>query len=346
MAAMLGTVAVFLIGCQSVGYYAQAVQGQCSIWRKAESVERVMRSADTPPDLKAQLRLALELRSFAADELRLPVGEHYLEYADLGQKYVVWNVYAAPEYWLDPREWWYPFAGALKYRGYFSEERALAYAQELAAEGYDVYTGGVEAYSTLGWFNDPLLNTFIHHEEVVLAEILFHELAHHRLFVKGDTDFSEAFATAVAEQGVLSWLERTGDPAVQQEYAKRLERHREWVDLIMRFRERLKEFYANAEDLPSIVKAAKKQEMFETLRSEHAALKRQWNGFSRYDPWFNRPLNNAHLNTVSAYYRLVPAFRAMFEAHGRDWEEFYAAVEELGRLPMPERHQRLLRTIF
>src|SRR5262245_50615476 len=189
------------VGCETASYYGQAIGGQWEIVRGGETSAILLADADTPEALKGKLRVVLQLREFAEKELKLPVDGHYECYADLGRRYVVWNVHGAPEFSLEPKSWWYPVVGRLKYRGYFSEAKAQRYARQLEAEGLDVYVAGVEAYSTLGWFKDPVLNTFLNHDEVDVAETLFHELAHQRLFVRGDTDFDEAFATAVAQEG-------------------------------------------------------------------------------------------------------------------------------------------------
>lgn len=188
-------------GCQTAGYVSQVIRGQHQIWKRQEPIDTLLASEETSPALKHQLALVLQLRRFAEHELKLPANGHYLRYADLQRRFVVWNVYAAPEFSLTPKSWWYPVVGSLDYRGYFSEEKARAHAAELRARGFDTYVGGVTAYSTLGWFRDPVLNTFIHEPEADLADLLFHELAHQRLFIPGDTEFNEAFATAVAEEG-------------------------------------------------------------------------------------------------------------------------------------------------
>src|SRR6267142_5919651 len=172
-----------LTGCQTVGYYAQAISGQCQVWNRARSIEALLEDPVVTEPLKQRLRLVLEVRAFAEKELHLPANGHYLRYADRGRRFAVWNVHAAPEFSLTPKSWWYPVVGRLNYRGYFSEDRARRYAARLAKQGFDVYIGEVAAYSTLGWFRDPVLNTFIHQNETDLVELLFHELAHQRLFV-------------------------------------------------------------------------------------------------------------------------------------------------------------------
>jgi predicted aminopeptidase len=195
-----------LSGCQTAAYYAQAARGQWQILAQREPVSKCLADPGRPADLKRQLELVLSLREFAGRELKLPPDGHYLSYVELGRDHVVWNVQAAPEFSLEERTWWYPVVGSLSYRGFFSESRARACGDALAARGLDVYVDGVDAYSTLGWFKDPVLSSFVRYPEVQLAAVIFHELAHQRLFVAGDADFNEAFATAVEQAGVRRWL--------------------------------------------------------------------------------------------------------------------------------------------
>lgn len=332
--------ATVLSGCQTVSYYKQAIRGQYQIFANREPVEKLLADTNTPPELRGKFQLVLDLRRFAEAELKLPVNGHYNRYVDLKRRFVVWNVHAAREFSLEPKTWWYPVVGRLKYRGFFSEPRARAYAKGLQAEGLDVYVGGVEAYSTLGWFKDPLLNTFIHHDEVILSEILFHELAHQRVFVSGDTDFNEAFATAAAEEGVRRWFKDKPDKLdLFQAHEKR---ERDFVRMVLATREELKGIYARSNDSPAALRHDKLMAI-EELRRQYAQVKReQWGGYSSYDGWFDRPINNAQLNTIATYHRFVPAFRALLRKNGGDLEKFYKEVEQLGKLPKKERHQKLL----
>src|SRR5437870_13051214 len=187
-----------------VGYYLQAIRGEFQILVHRHSIEKLIANSKTPVTLKQQLELVRRLRTFAGTELKLLVDGNYEKYADVHRKYVVWNVQAAPPFSLEPKVWWYPFVGRLACRGYISEKRAREYGSRLAKQGFDVYVDGVEAYSTLGWFKDPLLNTFIYDGEPELAELLFHELAHKRVFANGDTDFNEAYATTVGREGAAA----------------------------------------------------------------------------------------------------------------------------------------------
>jgi len=342
--------AFFLTGCETCRYYTQAVRGQCQMWNRQRPIRSLLDDANTPEPLKQRLRLVLQVREFAEKELHLPANGHYLRYADLGRRYAVWNIYAAPEFSLTPKSWWYPVVGRLEYRGYFSEQEARRYAAKLQKNGFDVYVGGVTAYSTLGWFRDPVLNTFIHDDEAELIELLFHELAHQRLFVAGDTDFNEAFATAVAEEGLRRWMEARRDPAALKNYQSANRRKEQFVRLVAEARDKLKAIYESDAAHPpqqrpanDTMKRNAKQRVIDELRQGNELLKAAWGGHQSYDAWFTQNLNNAQLNTVDTYYRLVPAFRRLLHEHGGNLENFYQAAASLGKLKDEERQARLNR---
>ena len=344
-------------GCQTFSYYGQAIQGQYEIVTRQQRIEKLLADPQTPAPLKAKLQLVQSLRSFAAKDLKLPVDGHYQKYVDVHRPFVVWNVEAAPEFSLAPKTWWYPFAGSLEYRGYFSERGARHYAARLQQKGYDVYVGGVEAYSTLGWFKDPVLNTFISNPESDLAETLFHELGHQRVFASGDTDFNEAFATTVGQEGARRWLRAKGGQAAGEKYQAELRRTRQFARLIANTRERLEALYGDERTPQGQIKAAskkravapeqlrqQKQQILDHLQAEYTQLKAQWGGDTEYDDWFAGPVNNAKLNSVAAYYDLVPGFERLLESNGGDLEKFYQAAERLAGEPKAER-QRWLRTL-
>ncbi len=342
MSIALLALAALLSGCSSLGYYAQAVKGHWQIVARQTSCAKLVAAPETPAELKTQLELARRLCAFAETQLGLPAHGAYRRYADLDRPYVVWNVYAAPEFSLEARTWWYPFVGSLDYRGYFSERGARNHAAELAAKGFDVYVEGVEAYSTLGWFNDPLLNTFLHHEEPVLAEILFHELAHQRLFASGDTDFNEAFATVVAKEGVRRWLRAKGADTLLDRYESALARNDEFVRIVQKARASLESIYAlQSETAMPGPRRMDKERVFEQLRRDYAQLRARSESNAGYDAWFAGDLNNAKLNSVATYYSLVPAFDRLLLAQQCQLEAFYQAVEGLTRLPEAERLARL-----
>src|SRR6266700_2756187 len=235
----LGVVVLAVSGCQTLSFYRQAIKGQYGLLAHRQPIEKLIADPQTESNLKQKLQLLQRLRAFADHDLKLPVDGHYTKYVDVHRPFVVWNVEAAPEFSLEPKSWWYPLVGSLEYRGYFSEKQANQYAAVLRSKGYDVYVGGVEAYSTLGWFKDPALNTFIFNIEPDLAETIFHELGHQRVFARGDTDFNEAFATTVGQEGARRWLRASGKTNLLEKYDAVLRRNGQFVHLIMSTREEL-----------------------------------------------------------------------------------------------------------
>lgn len=332
-----------LSGCSSVGYYAQAVKGHCDVVSRQKSCEKLIADTNTPPELQTRLELAGDLCEFAERELGLPSKGAYRRYADLERPYVVWNVYAAPKFSLEPKTWWYPFVGSLDYRGYFTEEAARRYADRLARKGSDAYVEGVEAYSTLGWFKDPLLNTFLHHSEPILAEVLFHELAHQKVFASGDTDFNEAFATVVAKTGVLRWLKANGDDDALALYEAALGRNDAFVRIVQDARLELQQLYERTNGFSDHdeVEAGKEQVMGQ-LRGNFEELLAQSDRFAGYEPWFGANLNNAQLNSVATYHDLVPAFDRLLARQDGDLEKFYEVVRGLTKLTETKRHEELV----
>lgn len=323
-------------GCQSVSFYRQAIGGEMHILTHQKPINQLLADTNTSAELKHKFELVLQARQFAQTNLHLPADDHYLKYVDLHRPFAVWNVNAAPPLSLEPKRWWYPFVGKASYRGYFHRDMADKYAKTLKKKGFDVYIGAVETYSTLGWFHDPVLNTFITEPDADLAEILFHELAHQRIFIAGDTDFNEAFATAVGQEGVRRWMEQR-DPELYGKYQREREEEGGFVKLVLETRDRLEAVYGDT-SLSDAVKLQRKDEIIADMRKKHEQLKAQWGGKSIYDNWFSHEINNAKLNTISAYYTLVPAFRALLKANGGDLEKFYANVRQLGKMPKERRH--------
>jgi predicted aminopeptidase len=320
---------LLLCGCETARFYKQAAQGQFEISTHRQPIGDLIRDSRTEESLRQKLQTVLDLRNFADRELHLPIDGHYLHYVDLHRRFVVWNVHAAPEFSLKPKAWFYPFLGRLTYRGYFTETNAREYAERLSRVGYDVYVEGVETYSTLGWFKDPVLNTFVHHRATALAEILFHELAHQKLFIAGNTDFNEAFATAVAEEGVRRWLSSIGDARELERYELATQRQRDFMKLVAHTRLELEALYQQSKD-PSIRRAAK-VDIISRMRNDYATVKQSWNGYSGYDSWFSKPVNNAQLNSVAEYYDLVPKFERLLHANTGNLRQFYRAARRLGK---------------
>lgn len=326
-------------GCALPGYYGQAINGELHLLAAREPIARLVANSKTPAPLRAQLGLAEQIRHYASADLGLPDNGSYTSYVALDQPYVSWNVFATKPFSLQPITWCFPIAGCVPYRGYFHHQDAEAFAARLRRQGDDVYIGGVPAYSTLGWFNDPLLSSMLGWNDTTLANYIFHELAHQELYLKGDADFNESFAVTVADVGVHRWLQATGRQSELPAYEAG---QRDWhkiVLLVDTARGQLADLYASGE--PPAKMATHKQQIFEQLRKSYAVLRPQLGADTGYDSFFDGTLNNASLLTVSTYTKWVPAFRALLQKNGNDLPMFYRAVKGLMKLPEARRGAEL-----
>ena len=364
-AVLAGIASTALLGGCSLPYYWQAAAGQLSLLSKRVPIETVIEDPQTSEETRQALNTVLKARRFAVDELGLPDNRSYATYVDLdrntggaasgdaapehgnggpiaanarrARNIAVWNVVAAEEFSVDPRTWCFLFAGCVSYRGYFSEEAARRYAARLEAEGLDVLVGGASAYSTLGYFADPVVSTMIGGPEYRIVELLLHELAHQKFYLKGDSDLNEAFATAVAEYGTQRWLMQTADAGSLDAYRQQALIQTQFAELISRQRERLRAIYAGTG--PAGEKRRSKAAAFEALRAEYVALRDSWDGRANYDGWFARPLNNAHVASVSTYRYWVPGLLRLLESRGL--EAFYEEMETLATQDAEQRRLRL-----
>ena len=302
---------------------------------KRQPITRVIAEPSTPPALRSQLEAVAAIRDFASRELGLPDNGSYRSYADLGRRYVVWNVVAAPEFSVDPKEWCYPIVGCVAYRGYFAEDRARRFAARLRGQGFDVTVGGVAAYSTLGHFNDPVLNTMMGWNDVELAAIIFHELTHQLLYVPNDSSFNEALATTVEEEGVRRWLRAQGRDADLANHLVQQEHYAQVIDLLSSTRDELRAVYASG--LAPQLLRDKKRAAFASMRVSFARLKAGWGGHAPFDAWFDEDLNNAHLASIATYFSCVPGFERELGAAGGDLTVFYARVRKLAKLDQEKR---------
>ena len=326
-------------GCQTLTYYSQAAKGQAQVLLGQKRISGMVKDPEVPQKLKDQLKLVLELREFARNELKMNPEGNYLKYRDLNRKYVLWVVYAAPPLSVKLKTWWYPIAGKFTSRGFFAEEDARKFAARLQEEGMDVYVGGAPAYSTLGWFNDPVLNTFIRYQENNLAELIFHELAHHHLFIKGDATFNESFATAVAQIGVARWLKTKRGTEQHDVYLARCDRRHNLSELLAVSRSNLKKLFSSNKTEQE--KREGKKKIITALKKDLVALSGSDPGYRKLAVWAKRPINNAVLGARSVYHRRVPAFYALYEQNGRDMEAFLNEVEKIARLQKKKRDSLL-----
>jgi predicted aminopeptidase len=334
-----------LVGCSAVEYYWQGIAGQLDLMSRSKPIPEVAESTPDPA-LRDRLRQVQRIRAYASRELALPDNGSYTRYADLGRPFVVWNVFATPELSLNPRQWCFPVAGCVAYRGYFAEADARTEAARLAAENLDVHVSGVPAYSTLGYFDDPVLSTFIRYREAEVARLIFHELAHQVVYVKDDSAFNESFAVAVEEEGLARWLvgqaERTDAVQFAADVARAQRLRAEFRSLVRSTRGRLDALYAS--DATEADKRAGKAMAFAEMRIEYERMKAGWDGAPGFDRWFTAGANNAGIAAAGLYADRVPQFAALLRAEGGDLPRFYGRVKELAGLPKPERDASLAAT--
>jgi predicted aminopeptidase len=302
-----------LPGC----YYAHLAAGQIDMSRRREPIEEVIAHPDTEATLRERLEVAQRAREFALGELGLPDNGSYRAFADLGRRYATWNLFAAPEFSVRPRRWCFPIAGCVSYRGYFDEQRAHRAADRLRAHGFDVHVAPSIAYSTLGHLRDPVLNTMLRYGDAELAAFMFHELAHQAAYAPGDSDFNEAFATVVEQEGLRRWLASEERPAELEKFLALRGRQRTAAELMVGTRRRLAGIYAS--DMPEAEMRAAKQAELERLREALAA----GGHFAAGE------FNNARLVAVATYERCVPEIRARLERRHGDLPEFYESMRRI-----------------
>ena len=345
-ALLLILISAGLTGCafSGLGFYWQSVNGHLSLMQVSRPIEQVLADETVSETIRDKLVLAREARRFAVTDLSLPDNGSYTGYADVKRPYVLWNVFAASELSLKLKTWCFPVAGCVSYRGYYDKADATAYAEKLQAEGFDVRVGGVPAYSTLGWFDDPIPSPVLRNQPTQIARLIFHELAHQVLYVKGDSAFNESFATAVEIVGVERWLSRreaiSGDQEPRMRYEAARKRKADFLALLRKARDRLQAVYGSS--LSDARKRLKKQEVFDLLREEYQAVKQnKWDGFKGYDRWFAQPLGNAHLGAIGAYNDGVDAFLGMLNEVDGNLSDLYELAGRVGALAPDERKARL-----
>ncbi|MEM6987277.1 MAG: aminopeptidase, partial [Pseudomonadota bacterium] len=329
-----------LTGCSTLGFYSQAVSGHMALMRARVPVAESLADPDLDPEIRQKLEIARDARRFALDTLGLPDNGSYTAWVDLGRPAVTWNVVATERFSVDPLRWCFPIAGCLSYRGYFDRADAVDYADRLAEQGYDTTVSGATAYSSLGWFKDPLVTTMFRGDDASLASVLFHELAHQQLYVGDDSSFNESFATFVEMVGVDLWLEATDRRELLEPWLDRRARRDDFIALLSDARVGLQAGYARGGTESELT--AFKEAAFAELKRDYQALRTQWGGYTGYDWWFDKTLNNAHLAGVATYTQWVGAFAALFERVDRDFGAFFAAAAELAELPIDERRTRLV----
>ena len=324
-----------LPGCSNLGYYSQAVGGHLEVMRASRPIKEVVEDPQCDPSLKKKLEEVHQIRDFASQQLGLPDNDSYRSYADLQRPYVTWNVFAAPEFSLKPEKWCMLVVGCVAYRGFYNQSEADALADELRQQGFDVYVGGVPAYSTLGYFSDPVLNTFLRSGSPEVARLIFHELAHQMVYVEGDTAFNESFATLVENEGLRRWLEHKGNPQLGRAVDDRHHQKTSFVELVNNYRSKLHDIYAS--NLPDDAKRIAKAEVMADMKRAYLSQQEAQGKPAVYKQWLEKDLNNAKIASLALYTKLYPAFEALLKEEANSLPRFYERVRLLGSMPAPER---------
>lgn len=334
---LVGLCLPLLGACADMGYYLHSVKGHFSIIQQKRDIDDILRDEHVDSKLSQRLQLVQGIRRFAFDELMLPESDSYSEYADLKRNYVLKNLFAAEEFSIRAKQWCYPIVGCAGYRGFFDLERLDEFVSDLQQQNYDVYVASVAAYSTLGWFDDPVLNTFINWPDYRLAGLIFHELAHQQLYVDGDSRFNESFATAVQQAGVEKWLLSQGLDLQLQLYRQHILNRRAVFDLIKQTRNELDQLYQR--DINDDEKRRLKAQALERLKARYQALAKTHQVKDGFQRWFDGELNNARLVSVSTYNDWVPVFSAILVQQQGDFRAFYNEVERISKVPRQQRQQ-------
>ena len=324
-----------LAGCADFGYYWHSARGHLDVMDRRVDIDELLADRELDAQLRQRLELVKDIRRFSVERLALPDNDSYLNYAELDRPWLVQNLFAAPEFSTRLHRWCYPIVGCASYRGYYDEQRLRDYVAELEAEGLEVHVGRVPAYSTLGWFDDPVLSTFIDWPDHRLAGLLFHELTHQQLYIDDDTTFNESLASAVQQVGTELWLESRRHPRQIEKMALWLQYRAEVMALIESTRDTLDEIYQR--DITAAQKRELKAETFARARESHGGIAARHGIEGGYTRWFAGELNNAKIGSVSTYNAMKPAFVNMIRAFDLDFAGFYRYAEALGKFDKPRR---------
>ena len=332
---------ILLPACSNLSYYIDAANGHHDLMDKAQSIDEILQQADLDKKFQQQLINFQQARDFASQQLHLPDNNSYRSFSDLDRDYVVWNVVATKEFSIEPKEWCFPFVGCLSYRGYFEKHKVDAYAQQLKQQGLDVYVAGISAYSTLGWFDDPVVSSMLYDNEARRVGIIFHELAHQLMYRKNSTTFNESFAMSVEEEGIRRWFEYHDKQVLLNQYKEDKAKSRQFHDMLLQTKNRLNLLYA--QNLTDAEKRQKKQQHLKSIKNNYIKLRQQWNGYSGYDEWMAQDINNAHFVLVQTYYDLVPMFRAILRQQSNDLDAFYHEVRKISELSDDEFDKEIIK---
>ena len=326
---LLAVFAIGFIGCSTAKYYSHAAVGHLQLTTGLTPIQKIIEQEETNKELRRQLELVTELRDFAENKLSLNVGKAYSKYKHLDRSAAVWVVYAASPFSTKLQSWKYPIVGEYQSRGFFKERMAKEYSAKLHSQGFEVYAGKAIAYSTLGWFSDPLLSTFLDDSDEELAETLFHELAHRTYYLKGDTMFNESFATAFAQKSVQLWLKEKGEEKRLEKYRKKLKRRDEFRSLLQEIKNKLSLIYKNTNNDSEAILQKRKQDAIQSFKATCTALRKKWNSPKSLESWIDEEVNNAKIAALSVYLFKVPYFNRLWDQASQNPKTYLEMVKTL-----------------
>jgi predicted aminopeptidase len=315
-----------------VGYLWQLAKGQVGLLFKAKAIEKVLKENDLSKEERAKLELINEIREFARREIGLETSDNYTTYVDIGSGPVSWNLVVCPKDDLEPLRWSYPVVGTVPYRGYFDRHKAEEARDRYSEEGYDTYLRPVGAYSTLGWFSDPILSTMLRYLEPTLADLVIHELTHATVWIEGDVTFNESLASFVGETGALMWLrEKYGEDT---EAVGRVLMERDDGVVFRKFMHqiasRLDSLYQS--DLPRVQKLSGREVIFDAAKHAFENLPLKTNLYASFPTW---TLNNARLALYRVYRERTDIFARIYAACRDDLRRTVEVLAESERDSKP-----------
>ena len=326
VAALFAGYGTAYLASDDVRYLTRAGLEETRILQSRQPIAKLVRDPATDPALRQNLGLVLQTRDYAA-RLGLEAKETYTSYSDVGRDTLLLVLQAAPKDCICPHTWKYPIVGRIPYKGFFDPRAARREANRFTARGYDVYLRPSGAFSTLGWFEDPLLSTAISGDSVELAATVFHEIAHNTLYVKSATPFNESFAQLVGYRSAEAFFRERGDTTKARHAADR------WHDEIVlgeyysALVRRLDSVYAQRPDSAAL--EAGRREAADWARAQLMGPIGQRFRTFRVGRLAERPINNAQLIGSRLYRTRLDLFDRWYERHGRDVRRSVQALETL-----------------
>jgi predicted aminopeptidase len=322
-------IAILLAGCD-MRYLAHAAYEESHLLWNRKPIAEVLQQPSLSPAVRQQLETVLAVRKFAADNLGERVGGAYETVTAVDQSAVVWVVMAAPRDSLAPYLWWFPIVGYVPYRGYFNKTRAEAEARAMEGKGYDTFVRPAIAFSSLGFFNDPLLSNLLELNRVELAGVLIHELFHRTFFLKSDVMFDESSANWIGGRGAVDFFTQT-EGANSQDAAAAWDVYRsemKFADFLLQEEARLIRLYQSGLPRDEILK--RRLVVFAEIKADYAKLKPTLSGLERFD-LDQQPLNNAVLLNYMIYFHDLNNFAALERMHQGDTRATIQSIIELAR---------------